>query len=107
MAMNAQQRKAKQRSTLLGYGKSRQTGWRQQGINDITYQEYLDRLEAQNHQCGICKCHINGNSALDHNHATGDPRGLLCRDCNLLLGKVENGGSAFLLNAVSYLQQWN
>ncbi len=63
----------------------------------ITSEEY-DRLYArQGGVCAICQqpetaLSRNGTVpplAVDHDHATGEVRGLLCMRCNLLLGMIE------------------
>ena len=55
------------------------------GIDRATYQKME---EDANGRCNICnreaKLHV------DHCHQTGKVRGLLCRDCNLLLGYSKN-----------------
>ena len=44
-------------------------------------------LAEQNGVCAICGGNRGPNAlALDHDHTTGDVRGLLCRPCNLGLG---------------------
>jgi hypothetical protein len=57
--------------------------------------ELADRLrEAQGGRCAICPAPMvpgkgpHGESA-DHCHASGEPRGLLCRTCNICLGFYE------------------
>src|SRR5260221_8912549 len=107
MAMSCKERKAAQRSREIGYAKSRQTSWKSQGINPITYTEYLELIVAQKSQCKICGTFIDATSPLDHDHKTGEPRGVLCSKCNLFLGKFENDGSIFLHNAAQYLEQYS
>ena len=57
----------------------------------ITPDDYNKMLIEQNHVCIIC-----GNSekdkrlAIDHNHKTGRVRALLCQNCNMSLGYIEN-----------------
>jgi hypothetical protein len=47
---------------------------------------------AQGGVCAICKRLPPPGKPLsiDHDHATGKVRGLLCTRCNLMLGKVES-----------------
>jgi hypothetical protein len=43
------------------------------------------------------------DSAIDHNHDTGEFRGVLCRQCNRALGMFKDS-STILRNAVEYLE---
>lgn len=41
--------------------------------------------------CPVCKLDIqDGEAVLDHDHKTGYVRNTIHRDCNILIGKVEN-----------------
>ena len=61
----------------------------------ITRERYDSMLEAQGGGCAICTRKIPGNGHgdryfdVDHCHDTGKVRGLLCRQCNVLLGQLE------------------
>ena len=61
-------------------------------------------VEKQRGCCGICgEAMVGSRQHADHCHETKSPRGLLCADCNLGLGRFkDNEGS--LLNAVEYLR---
>lgn len=53
--------------------------------------EYDAMSAAQSHVCAICKKPPRSRSmSVDHNHASGAVRGLLCQGCNMLVGALEN-----------------
>lgn len=44
-------------------------------------------------KCALCPVKLtpdDENACLDHDHITGDIRGVLCRNCNQMEGKVHN-----------------
>lgn len=76
----------------------------------ISPEEYADHLIVQKGVCAICFQPeteiIRGKIrllAVDHDHATGKVRGLLCQDCNLGLGRF-NDDPELLGSAISYLR---
>jgi hypothetical protein len=77
----------------------------------ITTDDYIRMFEEQGGVCKICKRperkERNGGSMLriDHDHATGQVRGLLCDSCNLGLGLFDDSYE-YLLNASEYLRQY-
>lgn len=70
----------------------------------ITTAEYDARLAEQGHVCAIChRTDSRGHRlAVDHDHATGAIRGLLCKDCNLALG-LFGDNTERLIGAIDYL----
>lgn len=55
-------------------------------------------------QCSNSKgCHVKGSLSVDHDHETGEVRGLLCNLCNTGLGKFKEDPS-LLTKAASYLK---
>jgi hypothetical protein len=60
----------------------------------ITLEQYEALFEAQGGRCAICgsdKAHgVNDTLHVDHDHATGRIRGLLCFVCNRRLGWFES-----------------
>ena len=57
----------------------------------LTLEDYDNMLEYQKGMCAICGG-VNKNGmrlAVDHNHDTGEIRGLLCQRCNTHLGWYE------------------
>lgn len=72
----------------------------------ITEEIYLELLAKQDHVCAICQqsCASGRRLAVDHDHATGCVRGLLCRRCNQLLGRMEDS-PLLLERAAAYLRK--
>lgn len=59
----------------------------------ITLAEYNAMFAAQNGLCKGCYGHqssLRKSLSVDHNHATGKVRGLLCDRCNVALGMVRD-----------------
>ena len=57
----------------------------------ISLIEYNELFILQNGRCGICNKHqreLKKRLHVDHNHTTGQIRGLLCNKCNLGLGTM-------------------
>ena len=76
---------------------------------NMSLEAYNNLLEKQNHCCAICKKHENDNKrdlAVDHNHKTGKVRGLLCINCNRLIGYSKDNIET-LENAIRYLKELN
>ena len=73
----------------------------------ITYEQYLQLLESQDHKCAICGTEQSdrkdGGLVVDHCHASGKVRGMLCQKCNLMLGNA-NDLISTLEQAVIYLR---
>ena len=70
----------------------------------ITVDEYDALLAAQGGVCAICRCPPREDVSLhlDHDHATGERRGLLCFKCNNALGDFDDDPER-LLRAYVYL----
>lgn len=74
---------------------------------NITPEDYDRMLEDQGGRCAICKRHwstLNRRLGIDHNHETGQIRGLLCAGCNTRLGGSE--GERWIEKAAIYLVPW-
>ena len=54
-------------------------------------EKYIRKLfyDAQSGICPICDKPLTGKISLDHDHATGEPRGLLHQPCNLKVAQIE------------------
>jgi hypothetical protein len=71
----------------------------------LTSTEYERMLDQQGGGCRVCgQTDHDRRLAVDHDHRTGAIRGLLCKRCNLVLGKVDDDTT--LLKALSdYLNE--
>lgn len=84
----------------------------------LSPEAYAELIEASGEACPICEelfsvSDFNSNRVIDHDHACcpgkstcGEcVRGLLCRQCNMALGKFEQSGDAvaMLERAITYL----
>jgi hypothetical protein len=56
--------------------------WRKRGI-DMTVERYAALEKEQGHACALCRKPTT-RMVVDHDHETGQTRGLLCRRCNVL-----------------------
>lgn len=83
----------------------------------ITLQQYNQMREDQDYCCAICGRHeeaveqgrsVSSNTSLcvDHCHTTDKVRGLLCTNCNTMIGKSKD--NVFVLeSAITYLKENN
>jgi hypothetical protein len=70
----------------------------------ITVEEYWAIYAAQGGKCYICE-RATGKTkrlAVDHDHVTGEVRGLLDSSCNIMLGHLRDDPAAFQ-RAIDYL----
>src|ERR1019366_1751148 len=78
----------------------------------ITLVQYKEMLQEQNSCCAICNKPEtrtrNGKLTMlsvDHNHTTGEVRGLLCNKCNTLIGYA-NEDAKILEASLKYLERY-
>jgi len=78
--------------------------------HNVTMDEYLHQLDAQNGTCAICGSETVGamgvstrRLCIDHDHGDEHFRALLCDLCNRLLGIVSDS-TEWLQAAILYLQ---
>ena len=69
----------------------------------ITIDEYDARFKDQGGVCAICYEPAEGRLYVDHDHETGEVRGLLCRDCNSALGLLRDNTDR-MRSAIKYLE---
>lgn len=74
----------------------------------VTLEEYNQIFEKQGGLCAICKIHqsmLSKSLFIDHNHETGVIRGLLCSNCNFMLGNAKDS-SDILSKGIAYLKSY-
>jgi hypothetical protein len=84
-----------------------QNWWLQKKFG-ITLKEFTELAEKQDHRCAICKTDTpqgRGTWHVDHDHLTGENRGLLCHNCNLALGHFQDDPE-ILRAAIDYLSDY-
>jgi hypothetical protein len=90
----------------------KQKRMRRLGISSEEHDFIVERAQGL---CEICGKHQedfpyskltveNGELSIDHNHTTGELRGLLCANCNHGLGKLSDSGIK-LIQAIKYLSE--
>ena len=91
------------RNRLSG-AKAVQKAWQLRTKFGITPVWYLAQYRHQNGKCAICK-ELAGNKtmAVDHDHETGNPRGLLCIRCNALIAGATVMHRIVLQSALNYI----
>lgn len=96
----------KRRANAHKYAKQNRE-WRLKTKYGITIQQYEEMFDAQDRKCGICetnKSDTQGAFVIDHCHATGEIRGILCSYCNKSLGMFKDSVDT-LNKAVVYLNK--
>jgi hypothetical protein len=75
----------------------------------ITEEDYNELLIQQNFCCAICNRHaskLKRGLFIDHNHNTGEVRGLLCSNCNFGIANLQED-IEILNKAIEYLTSHN
>lgn len=76
--------------------------YRGRTIYNLTPEQYQALCIAQENKCAICG--TKEPLVVDHDHATGVVRGLLCSACKHGLGRFKDN-TLYLSKAIAYLQQ--
>jgi len=74
--------------------------YKDKGKYKITREDFNLLKEQQNHKCAICG--EQTDLVIDHDHSTGEIRGLLCNACNKAIGFMRDDRSR-LKKAIAYL----
>jgi hypothetical protein len=105
LSKNAERARAKQKDWhVKNPHKTRQAALKKYGL---TMEAYAELMSAQGGVCGICGGDdpgFPGSMPIDHCHATGKIRGLLCHRCNHGLGQFKDSVER-LRAAIAYLER--
>ncbi len=84
--------------------------YRLKNLYNLSLEDYSRLFIQQEGKCKICSKEFNTANprdiCIDHDHETDKVRGLLCRDCNFMLG-FSHESMHVLVNAISYLVDSN
>jgi Autographiviridae endonuclease VII len=91
------------RERKLGWVRKSRRRLRLKNRFGISLEDYDALLAKQNGACAICKKKSARSLCVDHCHATGMIRGLLCKKCNSSMGFFEDD-AARIRAAIAYLK---
>lgn len=86
------------------YDPSKKKDYDLRRLYGIGLEEYNDMLDVQQGCCAICYAEED-TLCVDHDHDTGDVRGLLCHSCNRGIGLLKDSSSV-LDSAKEYLRRY-
>lgn len=72
----------------------------------LTVSQFEELRIKQDNRCGICREVFIKTPHVDHNHETGQRRGLLCSDCNQALGQLKED-TQVMLNMIEYIREYS
>lgn len=88
--------------------RKRRASWKRVGRYGLTEVQFEEMLESQENSCLLCGILFDSGSrssslVVDHDHATGKMRGLICWSCNIGLGAFKDD-IKILEKAIKYLE---
>ena len=99
-------RRDQKRALPLEKKKADHHKWHLKTTFGITPEQYNELVALQLGGCAICKkpCSYRDNLSIDHDHESNQIRGLLCTNCNLIVGIVEKN-EGLVIEAIEYLKR--
>ena len=81
--------------------------WNRFKTSGFTQEDFDNKLKEQDYKCAICKTTDSGSMDFhaDHDHKTGQKRGVLCHKCNTGLGLLKDDIDV-LCAAIDYLNRY-
>lgn len=91
----------------LAKSRKRTREWNRLKATGFTPEEFQEKLNNQGGVCAICGTDNPGklDFCADHDHATGQKRGVICRKCNAGLGHF-NDNVETIEAAIRYLERY-
>ena len=92
-----------------GRVKNNNRKWKLKNKYNISEEDYYFLLEKQHGGCAICGGLPSSNKeffCVDHDHNTGQVRGLLCDKCNRGIGHFDDE-PWIILSAFNYIEEYN
>ena len=86
--------------------RARKRAWHIKMKYNITQEDYDFMLQEQNNLCALCGKLMFDDIVIDHNHKTGEVRGLIHHKCNIGIGMF-NDNSDILRLAAEYIDIHN
>jgi hypothetical protein len=85
-------------------GKAHQARQNLKNKHGLTIAEFFELVRLHDNRCDICRKEFSKarKPHIDHDHETGQRRGLLCRGCNFAIGLLEDDPE-LLMAAAKYL----
>lgn len=84
--------------------KARAEAWHYRQHYGLTLLQWHEMLIAQAGRCDCCGKPMR-KVCVDHHHATGKVRGLVCQRCNIAVAHAED--TDLMWKAVAYLHRWS
>lgn len=75
----------------------------------LTAEQYTEMLREQQGRCAVCEHLLRGgkDEHIDHDHITGQVRGILCSQCNTAIGKFKDSPEVILKAAEYIMRSWD
>lgn len=96
--------KTKAREAWQEKNRNYQYEWHLRATYGLTQEDYNTLLSSQGYKCAICGAQEQERMFVDHCHATGKVRGLLCNSCNCGLGFFQDNVQ-YMRNAIEYIEK--
>lgn len=90
-------------SSERGYEPDQKRRWLLKARYGLTPDDFDALFASQGGRCAIC-LEVPARPCVDHNHETGQVRGILCHFCNIRLPAVED--EKYHVPAMAYLIKW-